>query len=477
MDAGPSGTAAKPRYGAWFARLRRPFAYLRVGTKIAGVSLVVAAIFAGVGVIGLLSSRDLAAQQDHQYRVNVVALAHMTAIRAAIGTQQGAVLAHILSDRGFYQDNAAATIVHTDSTITLLLDKLSNVGLPALERSRLESFKAVLKLWRTARDTALQASALGERQRAASIVLVRSEAIARAVKDRADEFLAHLVDAVAAGAKSARESSENTGRLMMLLLASGTIVAVALSVLAARTISRPLREAVTVLSGVGRGDFSRRLNVKSHDEVGQMGRALNETLAALEDAFATMRHQAFHDGLTGLANRTLFRDRVAQAISSARRGLPVAVLLIDLDGFKQVNDDYGHAVGDALLTAVAQRLRDGVRGHDTASRLGGDEFAVVLDGLDSPDDAPTVAQRLLVAIQAPVVVGDREILPRASVGVARWQGHTGVDALLHDADVAMYAAKTAGKGQVVTFDPRRRVDAERVRARSAQHGTATPIRP
>ncbi|GGQ85502.1 diguanylate cyclase domain-containing protein [Couchioplanes azureus] len=453
MDAGPSGTPVKLRYAACAARLRRPFAYLRVGTKIAVVSLVVAAIFAGVGVIGLLSSRHLAAQQDHQYRVNVVALAHMTAIRAAIGTQQEAVLAHILSDQGFYQDSAAATIAQTDDTITLVLDKLSTVGLPARERSRLDSFQAVLKLWRTARDTALQASTLGERQRAASIVLVRSEAIARAVKDRADEFLAHLVDAVAAGARNARESSEKTGRMMMLLLASGTVVAIALSVLAARTISRPLQEAVDVLSGVGRGDFSRRLDVSSHDEVGQLGRALNETLVALEDAFAAMRHQAFHDGLTGLANRTLFRDRVAQAISSARRGVPVAVLLIDLDGFKQINDLYGHAVGDALLTAVGQRLREGVRGHDTASRLGGDEFAVVLDGLDSPDDAPAVAQRILTAIQAPVTVGDREIRPRASIGVARWQGQTGVDALLHDADVAMYAAKTAGKGQVVMFDP------------------------
>ncbi|WP_328459856.1 GGDEF domain-containing protein [Actinoplanes sp. NBC_00393] len=165
-----------------------------------------------------------------------------------------------------------------------------------------------------------------------------------------------------------------------------------------------------------------------------------------------LRHQAFHDSLTGLANRPLLRDHLTQALARARRGSPVAVLLIDLDGFKKVNDTYGHATGDQLLVAVAQRLRDAVRGADTAARLGGDEFAVLLDGMDSPRDAVLVAERLLASIQEPLTLSGIDLAPAASVGVAVWREHADIDALLHDADSAMYAAKAAGKGRVGHVD-------------------------
>jgi diguanylate cyclase (GGDEF)-like protein len=163
---------------------------------------------------------------------------------------------------------------------------------------------------------------------------------------------------------------------------------------------------------------------------------------------ADLRRQAFHDNLTGLANRPLLRERLAHALTRARRGSPVAVMLIDLDGFKAVNDTYGHAAGDHVLVAVGQRLRDGVRGADTAARLGGDEFAVLLDGMDAPQDAVLVAGRLLVSMQAPLNVGGNDLTPAGSIGVAVWNGHPDIDALLHEADTAMYAAKTAGKGRV-----------------------------
>jgi diguanylate cyclase (GGDEF)-like protein len=179
-----------------------------------------------------------------------------------------------------------------------------------------------------------------------------------------------------------------------------------------------------------------------------------QTVLGLRNAehAATLRHQAFHDNLTGLANRSLLHEHLRQALARARRGSPVAVLLIDLDGFKAVNDTYGHAAGDQLLVAVAQRLRDGVRGADTAARLGGDEFAVLLDGMDSPQDAILVAERLLASIQEPVFAGGVELTPAGSLGVAVWRDHADIDALLHDADTAMYAAKTAGKGRVAHLD-------------------------
>jgi diguanylate cyclase (GGDEF)-like protein/PAS domain S-box-containing protein len=167
---------------------------------------------------------------------------------------------------------------------------------------------------------------------------------------------------------------------------------------------------------------------------------------------AEVAHQALHDPLTGLANRALFRNRVEHALT--RRGNPLpAVLLVDLDGFKIVNDSLGHAAGDELLIEVAGRLRLCVRPDDTLARLGGDEFAVLLDDVADPRDVGNVARRILRSLQEPYTLAQKEIFVTASIGVAVHETE-GVDPLLRDADVALYMAKAQGKGGYVVFDLR-----------------------
>ena len=432
-----------------YKRVRRWAGDRRIATKIVSVSLVVTAIFTASGVVGLLNLRRLVAEQDREYRVNVVALSRMTAVRSAVGSQQESVLSFILSEPGFYRDSYAAVIAETDRAIDADVQALTRIGLPAAEHESLRAFAATITMWRTARDAALAAALAGDQRRAASVVLVRSEAIGSAVKNRASSFLDQLVDAVADGARRTRANSVRTAQLTGLLLGLGAITAVLLSVLAARTISRPLREVVDVLARVARGDLSRRVELDRDDEVGQMGRSLNEALGVLRSAFEEVHHRASHDGLTGLANRALLRERLAAARGNALAGLPVAILLVDLDGFKQVNDAHGHVAGDHLLTVIAERLLAGVRPADTVARLGGDEFAVLLDGMDTREDVAAVADRLLVALQAQVDYHGATLTPRASIGVSLWDGDVPIDALMHDADVAMYAAKTGGKGRVV----------------------------
>jgi len=165
-----------------------------------------------------------------------------------------------------------------------------------------------------------------------------------------------------------------------------------------------------------------------------------------------LAHQAFHDSLTGLANRALLRDRLEHAIARARRsGATVVVLFCDLDRFKMVNDTLGHDAGDVLLVEVAQRFQHNLREADTAARVGGDEFAILLD--EATDrDAPVVAQRLLDALREPFIVNGREVFIRASIGIAdNHDDALDADELLCRADIAMYSAKSRGRDRIAVF--------------------------
>lgn len=181
---------------------------------------------------------------------------------------------------------------------------------------------------------------------------------------------------------------------------------------------------------------------------------------------ARLRHQALHDPLTGLANRELFEDRTAQALQrlSRSRGGRIAVLYLDVDGFKTVNDSLGHAAGDELLRVVASRIDESLRGVDTAARLGGDEFACLLEDLDEAD-ALAVAQRLNDTLARTMLIQGRPIKPRASIGIA-YGSFPAVDAgrLIRHADLAMHKAKADPRGGPAVFDEdlavaaRRRLD-------------------
>ena len=166
-----------------------------------------------------------------------------------------------------------------------------------------------------------------------------------------------------------------------------------------------------------------------------------------------LTQQAFHDALTGLANRALFRDRVQHALAGAgRHASGVAVLFLDLDGFKTVNDSLGHASGDILLLAASRRLQSCVRPGDTVARLGGDEFAVLIDEA-SEQAATATAGRILKALDDPVTIDGREVVVSASIGIVLGDIGHGADELLKRADTAMYAAKAAGKCRYMVFEP------------------------
>jgi diguanylate cyclase (GGDEF)-like protein/PAS domain S-box-containing protein len=194
-----------------------------------------------------------------------------------------------------------------------------------------------------------------------------------------------------------------------------------------------------------------------HDEHVR-GIVLNSRDVSERKAFEEqLAHQAFHDPVTSLANRALFSDRVEHALMRAQRGLPdIAVMFIDLDDFKTVNDSLGHEAGDRVLQEVAQRLLIAVRPTDTVARFGGDEFAVLLEGVTDSPEAAYAAARILQALEIPMEIESKQVFPRASIGICLVDRESAVpDAaeLLRNADVAMYMAKRDSKGSYRVFEP------------------------
>jgi diguanylate cyclase (GGDEF)-like protein/PAS domain S-box-containing protein len=166
-------------------------------------------------------------------------------------------------------------------------------------------------------------------------------------------------------------------------------------------------------------------------------------------------HDAFHDGLTGLANRALLVDRMNVSLAAQRRdeASPFAVLVLDVDRFKNVNDSLGHGLGDELLLQVGQRLKQVVREGDTVARLGGDEFAVQVNRVRDAGDAVHLAERIKAVLGQPFSLGEQEVFVTASVGIAlSADGATSADGMLRDADIAMYRAKGAGRARYEIFD-------------------------
>jgi diguanylate cyclase (GGDEF)-like protein len=182
--------------------------------------------------------------------------------------------------------------------------------------------------------------------------------------------------------------------------------------------------------------------------------ATHEDITERQQAEARLVYLARHDALTGLPNRVLFQERLEQALTLAGRGGHCAVLCLDLDRFKLVNDTLGHPVGDRLLQAAADRLQACVREMDTVARLGGDEFAIIQPAVERPEDAELLANRILVAFRSAFEIDEHTIQAGTSLGVAIAPGDgTSPEKLLKNADIALYLAKTEGRSKVRFFEP------------------------
>jgi diguanylate cyclase (GGDEF)-like protein len=225
---------------------------------------------------------------------------------------------------------------------------------------------------------------------------------------------------------------------------------------------RPQRQNNRLLNG-------RVIAVMHQPMAGGGWLSTHEDVTEQHDHEELIRHLARHDALTDLPNRVLFSEEMAKVEARIKRGENIAVLCVDLDNFKSINDSFGHAVGDGVLVVVAKRLREASRETDVVARLGGDEFAVVAAPLDDPKHAALIANRIVQSLAQPMIIEDKQIEVGASVGIAMAPvDGADADALLRSADLALYRAKSGGRGSYHFFEPQMD-EALKVR-RTLEHG-------
>lgn len=258
------------------------------------------------------------------------------------------------------------------------------------------------------------------------------------------------------------QNVEQLGTTIWQLVLGFSVLAIVLAARVARAVLRPLEMMVAAVQRFSREHVMGELPLERRDEIGELARNVHHMEAQigshLHDLYENrlqLDHLARHDPLTGLPNRRFFAERLEHAIATARRqGSALALLFVDLDHFKKINDTLGHAVGDEVLRETAQLLRGAVREVDTVARLGGDEFVILFDVAHDPRHANAVAAKLLQRFQAPLHIAGQELAVHASMGLSLYPDD-GQDAtaLLHSADVAMYRAKHEGRNTCVFHTP------------------------
>lgn len=432
---------------------------LSVGKKfLAAITLVlVCASFIGTEVyVGLAATtrgmheiRDVAAPQQAEARqiADNVSQIHQELFRFVAWSSVGVSAGNIsrLDDgisRGITQ--VAQSLVRYKSWSGLTLE----------ER---ESINHVIDLWKSYAVSARDILDIGSNDAAlATIMLGGADDRYGSIFSRLSRLNKDVTQRVENTTSSVMLRTEETRSTLFVGEATFILLVIVLCFFMYRLVLRPIRSVTAAMLAVSNGAIESSLpRTERKDEIGSMIAAIAQFRNKLNEDKAAIAHMALHDSLTGLANRVLFFEHMELALNQLGRSNQfAAILFLDLDGFKSVNDTIGHSVGDKLLVQVAARLKASVRNVDTLCRLGGDEFAILQTGLDQVGQATILAQRLGDIVKAPYEIDGHRVIVGTSIGIAM-APIDGTDAsqLLKRADLALYQAKGAGRGTYRFYQP------------------------
>jgi diguanylate cyclase (GGDEF)-like protein len=284
--------------------------------------------------------------------------------------------------------------------------------------------------------------------------------IGRRVQDASDET--HIILGLAQPLAAIQAQADKLGNTTLRIVLGLCLACILLAALMARAVTRPINSMSAAVQRFADAQQADGLPLERQDEIGVLARAFDHMrsqiirqMAELRHSHQELAHLARHDTLTGLPNRTLFADLMEHALAATRRDKTrLALMFIDLDNFKPINDNLGHAIGDQLLKEIARRIRTAVRESDTAARIGGDEFVVLLPHIQQSEDALTVADKIRLAVNEPSSIEGHSIAVSASIGIARYpEDGSDMLELSKHADQAMYRAKERGRDTVVLYEP------------------------
>ena len=276
--------------------------------------------------------------------------------------------------------------------------------------------------------------------------------VGRGVRVAGDED--RIVLGLAVPLAAVLEQANSLGSVVLQLVAGLCLACILLAILLSRVVTRPINLVSAAVERFARGEPVAKLDVTRKDELGMLARSfnhmqdqLNQQMTALEHSRQEMDQLARHDAMTGLPNRRLFQERLDNALArSQRSGTRFALLFIDVDKFKSINDRWGHDAGDEVLKVIAKRLMSNTRKADAVARIGGDEFVVLLDSPSSREDIVAIAEKLLESVRSPIQHNGIELQVGFSIGISQYPDNgTTASELMTSADHAMYEAKSAGR--------------------------------
>jgi diguanylate cyclase (GGDEF)-like protein len=402
--------------------------------------------------------RDVAAAQQDGVTMDLIELAReVWAIRMMLGPRTGRLMTLIDAAKPIdsleheAQASFDSAVAQRRAQVASLLRRLATI--PGLSERAVAAESAIDAQERILQDI-VAAGVAGAPYPSTAVAIGRvAVQTGQVVSTLRDAALAAARRRVADTKRAAVVRSLVVGGLVALTLV-GTL---AILLLLKRRIVEPVLALTKAIGRFAQRDFAADLPPARPDEIGQMTEAvetLRRAAIAAEAAEAQIAHLAHHDTLTGLTNRRTLQDRLNQAIAASARGHKCALLYLDLDRFKAVNDTYGHPVGDQLLKSVAERLLACVRQVDTVSRFGGDEFAVLLVDLEQPESAGRVAERIVHAVSEPYELEGLALDIGVSVGIAiAPRDARSAVALMKSADTALYNCKSEEKGSYRFFAP------------------------
>jgi len=368
-----------------------------------------------------------------------------------VHTSLGSKLDTVLEDVGRLEVSAkACSGCHHDAPIATRLAKVQ--GLIGEYETALSYYITVSANRARAERLQLQAAAIGSRLLGATEEM--SADASRRLESRTTAAMARIDEA---------------GLILAVSLGLSLLFSVAVAIHLTRSVTYPVGQLMAATRELAAGKLGSTVVLEDDTEFGELGGHFNHMSRALKASYAELQrqvqervdaeqrlvHDALHDALTGLPNRVLFLDRLDQVFQAGRRQpeIQCAVLFLDIDRFKVINDSLGHLIGDQLLVAVGQRIAVCLRATDTVARLGGDEFGVLVTDIHDLGGALHLARRILAELEQAFVVEGNEIFARASIGIAlRSERHERPEQVLRDADVAMYQAKLKGRGGCEVFD-------------------------